>query len=358
MIRWFRRVGIAVGALLVVALFAGTIFEFASRAAAVRTYPAPGRLVDIGGRRIQLDCRGAGSPVVVFQSGWDRLGALSWASVHDQVGQFARACAYSRAGVMWSDPDGRPFSADHVAEDLHEALARAGEKPPFVLVAHSLGGPYSMVFTRLYPSEVAGVVFVDASHPDAIERLRVVLGSDTRDDGSILKLADAFAWTGIVRLLTASGLVPVAPSAPTAVRRLVRAFVPTSLHAVRKESDAVPTTLAAAGRMRRLGDRPVIVLTHDPSAIAAGLAASRLTPSQVALVAQYEATWLDMQKDQAAWSTRGRQQVVTGASHYIQFDRPGAVIAAVREVVDEVNSVAPGLAASPHGLTPSAGSAK
>jgi|HubBroStandDraft_1064217.scaffolds.fasta_scaffold386100_2 hypothetical protein len=95
------------------------------------------------------------------------------------------------------------------------------------------------------------------------------------------------------------------------------------------DCDAVPTTLAVAGRMRRLGDRPVIVLTHDPSAIAAGLAASRLTPSQVA---QYEATWLDMQKDEAAWSTRGRQQVVAGVSHYIQFDRPGAVIAAVREV--------------------------
>jgi hypothetical protein len=109
---------------------------------------------------------------------------------------------------------------------------------------------------------------------------------------------------------------------------------------VRKERDAVPTTLAAAGRMRRLGDRPVIVLTHDPSAIAAGLTASRLTPSQVALVAQYEATWLDMQKDEAAWSTRGQQQVVAGASHYIQFDRPGAVIAAVREVVDDVNSAA------------------
>jgi pimeloyl-ACP methyl ester carboxylesterase len=205
-IRWLRRVGIAVGALLVVALLAGTIFEFGSRAAAVRAYPAPGGLVDIGGRRIQLDCRGVGSPVVVLQSGLDILGALSWAAVHDQIGQFTRACAYSRAGVMWSDPDGQPFNAERAAEDLHEALARAGEKPPFVLVAHSLGGPYSMVFTRLYPSEVAGLVFVDASHPDQIERRRVAVGKNTRDSVGTLKVGDAVTWTGIDRLLICNDL--------------------------------------------------------------------------------------------------------------------------------------------------------
>lgn len=37
--------------------------------------------------------------------------------------------------------------------------------------------------------------------------------------------------------------------------------------------------------------------------------------------------------DQAMWSRRGRHEVVAGAGHYIQFDRPDAVIGAAREVV-------------------------
>jgi pimeloyl-ACP methyl ester carboxylesterase len=330
MIKWLRRAGVGIGGLFLLALLAGVIFEFGSRAAARRDYPPPGKLVDVGGRRIQLDCRGAGSPVVVFQSGLDLDGALSWAAVHDRVGQFTRACAYSRAGLMWSDPDGRPFSAEHAAEDLHEALARAGEKPPFVLVAHSLGGPYSMVFTRLYPSEVAGLVFVDASHPDQGERLRAAAGEPL--PLTDYSLGDALAWTGIVRLVTARGpLGP--PSAPAAITRPVRAFLPASLHAFRKEADATPATSAAAGRLRRLGDRPLVVLTHGVPIAAPG--APWPPPSRAARV---EAAWLDMQKDEAAWSTRGRQRVVAGTGHYIQFDRPDAVVAAVREVVDEVKS--------------------
>jgi pimeloyl-ACP methyl ester carboxylesterase len=338
MIRWLRRACVVVGALVVVALLAGTLFEFASRASAVRAFPAPGRLVDIGGRRIQLDCRGTGSPLVIFQSGFGSAGALSWMAVHDQISRFTRACAYSRAGLMWSDPDGRPFSAEHVAEDLQEALARAGEKPPFVLVAHSLGGPYSMVFTRLYPNEVAGLVFVDAVHPDSIERLRVAVGRDMAGGGGLLKVGDALAWTGVVRLLTTHGLFASIPAnTPKAFIGAQRAFLPTSLHALRKESDADSATLADAGQMTSLGDRPVIVLTHDAATDTLTFAPAGLTPAQV----RYEAAWLDMQKDEAAWSTRGRQQVVAGATHTIQFDRPEAVIAAVREVVDDVNSAPP-----------------
>ena len=52
-----------------------TLFE----AQAVREHPAPGKLVDVGdGRRIQIDCRGAGSPTIVFQSGGDLMGSLAW----------------------------------------------------------------------------------------------------------------------------------------------------------------------------------------------------------------------------------------------------------------------------------------
>ena len=51
-------------------------------AEAVRTHPAPGKLVDIGsGRRIQIECQGEGGPTVVFQAGGDTLGSLGWKPV-------------------------------------------------------------------------------------------------------------------------------------------------------------------------------------------------------------------------------------------------------------------------------------
>ena len=64
--RWAKRIAISIGALVVLATLFGTVTEAVMRARAARRYPAPGRLVDIGGRRIQLDCRGTGSPTVVL----------------------------------------------------------------------------------------------------------------------------------------------------------------------------------------------------------------------------------------------------------------------------------------------------
>ena len=59
--------------------------------------------MDIGGRKIQMDCRGIGSPTVVLQSGLDALGSLSWAAVHDEIVKTSRVCAYSRSRILWSD---------------------------------------------------------------------------------------------------------------------------------------------------------------------------------------------------------------------------------------------------------------
>ena len=45
-------------------------------------------------------------------------------------------------------------------------LGTANLSAPYVLVGHSFGGLYVRMFTALYPAEVAGMVLVDASHPD------------------------------------------------------------------------------------------------------------------------------------------------------------------------------------------------
>src|SRR5262245_35970193 len=84
-------------------LIFGATWEQYERHQAALEFPAPGRLLNIGGRRIQIDCRGTGSPTVVFESGGGFHGALSWAKVLDPVAKFTCACAYSRAGILWSD---------------------------------------------------------------------------------------------------------------------------------------------------------------------------------------------------------------------------------------------------------------
>ena len=116
-----------------------------------RRFPPPGRLVDIGGRRLHLVDAGEGSPaVVIIPALADNV--LQWLGVLEGAAAEARVCLYDRAGIGWSDapPRGRHTPAT-MASDLYALLQAAGIPPPYVLVGHSLGGVIGRRFQADYP---------------------------------------------------------------------------------------------------------------------------------------------------------------------------------------------------------------
>ena len=329
--RWIKRIAAGVGFVFVAALLSGASYERAMRERSIREFPVPGRLVDVGGgRRIQLDCRGHGSPTVVLESGLDTYGSLAWASVHDSIASTTRVCAYSRAGIMWSDPTSNPFDSRAIANDLHTALTGAGENAPWVMVGHSLGGPYVTVFTMLYGAEVSGVVLVDPTHPDQFPRYREIAGKSIMPSAGLVRVGAAVAWTGLVR---AQADANTPDSWPHEIGRVNAAFLSASVHGLAREVEAIPATLRTASELQSFGDRPFVVLT-------AGRGPSTSELSQMGLTAEQgmrlRAVSTALHEDQAARAPYGRHTVIPDASHYIQFDRPDAVIGAIREVVNSV----------------------
>jgi pimeloyl-ACP methyl ester carboxylesterase len=330
--RRLKWAGIAIGGCFALLLAAGVAWEQVERPRVAAAYPAAGRLVDIGGgRRMQIECRGAGSPTVIFETGLDYFGALAWAKVLGPVAEFTRACAYSRAGIVWSDDKPGPHDGLGVARDLHATLTAAGEKGPFVMVGLSLGGPYASLYTGLYGDQVAGLVYVDASHPDQLKRLEAALGKKASDKALIQGLGGKLAWTGGPRLVAAlarNSHGETMAAMPPRAKEIALAYFATSLGPMVSERDAMPTTLAEAGAYRNLGSRPVVVLTHGKA----------MNDMPKAEAGKFDRTWLAMQKDMATWSSHGRQITIGGAGHYIANDNPDAVIAAIREVVDDVRA--------------------
>ena len=329
MLKRIARIAVALVALL---LIGGATTEAVARYRTVRQFPVAGRLVDIGGRKIQIDCRGSGTPTVVLEAGLDMTGSLSWAAVHDSLATTTRVCAYSRAGIMWSDPSPVPFSSASVAEDLHAALRAAGESTPLVMVAHSLGGPYVMQFTSMYGADVAGVVLVDASHPDQVGPMEKATGASMTPPTGVISFGAAMSRTGLVRLLAGD----VAPEkASPLVHEASAAFAPASLPALVAETKALAATFAAARKTRALGSRPLVVLTAMADKPAAEREALHISVAQANAL---RSVWKELQADEATWSTRSRHQLVPDATHAIQFDRPDVVIGAVRDVVCAVRA--------------------
>ena len=267
---------------------------------------------------------------MVFESGLDSYGSRSWSAVHDAIAATTRACAYSRAGIMWSDAATRPFSSTNVAQDLHDALIAADESAPYVMVGHSLGGPYLLAYTARYSDEVAGLVFVDASHPGQIARLRAAAGKQIDQPIGAASFGAAIAWTGLVRVLNLS---EAPPTAPVVIGPPSAAWFPTSLAALVQEMRGIDATFAAVVAHHQLGGRPLVVLSRSRKNPPEALQQMQVS---VAQGERMDAAWSAMQDDEAAWSTHSRHTVVADASHYIQFDQPQAVIDATRDVVAQV----------------------
>ena len=331
LVRGLKWLGSGLLVLLITATIAGAIYEARGRYRARHDYQPVGALIDIGGRRIHLDCRGSGTPTVVFEAGLDTMGSLSWSGVHDAIAKTSRACAYDRAGIMWSDP-APATSIESIATDLHAALTAAHEAAPYVMVGHSLGGPYIMEFTKQFGSDVAGLVFVDASHPHQVQRFKQVLGKDLDGAMTPYKIAAALARVGVPRLLWPT---EDSPHVPEHAMAMSIAYGPMSLGPMIAEADAISHTFAEAGTFRTLGDRPVAVLSAMKPLEPKVLAAIDITREQAT---RFQQAWLEMHNEEAIWSSRSTHRQFTDSTHYIQFDRPDAVIDAVHEVVERVRT--------------------
>ncbi|MCC6262007.1 MAG: alpha/beta hydrolase [Bryobacterales bacterium] len=169
--RWLRLVVYVQVALIFAIPMGGWILQSAGEAADMQAYPPPGKMVDLGGRRIHVYCegeRGAG-PLVVFNADISDQG-LVWRGVQKLLGGLLRSCAIDRAGLGWSDPGPEDRSITATARELHRVLAASGEAPPYLAVGHGLGALQVLVMAREFPSEIGGFVLVDPLPPDCLKQ--------------------------------------------------------------------------------------------------------------------------------------------------------------------------------------------
>jgi pimeloyl-ACP methyl ester carboxylesterase len=308
-----------VGVVLVV-LLAGLLYQFLATRLAYRNYPAPGQMVSVSGHDVHIYCTGkAGGPTVVMDAGLGG-GVLDWQTVQPKVAKFARVCSYDRSGIGWSESGQKPRTSRRIVNELHALLENAGVGGPYVLVGHSFGGANVQLYASEYPDEVAGMVLVDSALDVRVldEDLRDATANATPSPLTLKVLAPL----GIPRLLGSQGDLPkrLAQERP-AIYNSTR-----HLYAVADESatinESIATTTDAAPS---LGDKPLIVLS----------AGARQYPGftkEQAKRADKQANEFEASRQDL--SENSKLVVAKNSAHYIQFDRPGLVVDAIRQVAD------------------------
>ena len=322
--------------------------------------PPRGKLINIGGWKLHLYCTGkskGNSPTVVFEAGAGGS-SLDWALVQPGVAAFTRACSYDRAGTAWSELGPRPRTSRQAAYELRTLLAKAGIRGPYVLVGHSMGGPLVRIFAAQYPSDVAGMVLVDATsddtrlvHAGKLMRLRedttgqpippvrtTISAGEKHLSEEEQKAADEMLGRGPMQASGGklTGGPPLGNYGP--FRKLPPDIQKLRLWVLQQPGGAVDGSqylgqeLAELYTARQkeahpLGDMPLVVLIAGQR--------EELPDRPEFRPFRVPNEEVDQQdKEMASLSSRGRWLMAEHSGHAIQLDEPQIVVAAIHEVVD------------------------
>jgi pimeloyl-ACP methyl ester carboxylesterase len=319
-------------------LAAGMIYQAVGARRSARRYAPPGRMIDVGGQRLHVVCAGAGGPPVLFEAGI-AASSLSWTRVLPNVAAFARACAYDRAGLGWSDTARSSRTVDRMVAELRGVLAGTAASEPAVLVGHSFGAFLVLVYAARYPGEVAGLVLVDP--PTEWQPLTGPRALLLRRGIQASHIGGALARVGVVRACLAL-LTGGAPGAP---RTFVRLLGPRALRTlehlvgeVRKLPPEVHPLVQALWCepkcFRGLGEHLGALGVMGDAA--AGVATLGDVPLAIVSGGDQPAEVLAQHRALTGLSSRGRHVVAAKSGHWIHLDEPDVVVREIRNMARPV----------------------
>lgn len=118
----------------------------------------------ISGQRLAYYLGGCGAPSSVLISGHNTP-VHNWSRVVSGLSRLGTVFAYDRPGTGASDAAMERQKGCNIIELLLLLLPSLNLSPPYIVVGHSLGGLYINLLARLYPDKIAGVVLIEAGHP-------------------------------------------------------------------------------------------------------------------------------------------------------------------------------------------------
>ena len=259
-------------------------------------------LIDVGGHRLYYRTSGEGSPTVIIEPGTGASSEL-YSLLEQGINKFTRVILYDRSGLGRSEPGSLSTDGPEVARQLHTLLQRENIPGPFILLGHSFGGIYIRHFAARFSDEVAGLIFVDSSHPEQNKRLPFLIRSMTNT---------------LFRLIAAPGI------GPTLVKLIYKSL--------EKDLQNLPPERMAEFQTNLKSSKHINGIIGEYKMITTSLAqTARLGPEVNKPIVVFSATlpkgnfikgWHVLQDEIAAISTNSTHYKIEGAKHFTLISDP------------------------------------
>lgn len=248
---------------------------------------------NIGGRSLAYEVKGEGKPTVILETGL-QAESDAWETVFGTVSQFTRVLRYDRAGRGHSDAGPLPRTAINTAEDLYQLLKVLEISEPCLLVGQSFGSMVIRAFTHFHAEQTCGVILVDPTHEAQFQ-------------------------------IISKALPPITANTPENIRKM-HWFWKEGFKSPKNNQEQIdfPTSCTQIQAFQCMGDIPLIVLSGGESM--QGFAEDRETQEQL------QALQFKLHEQLSGLSSHSKHVVVDGCGHFVQKDRPEAIIQAIQEI--------------------------
>lgn len=303
---------------LIIAFFivcSGVIWQYVMSNQEKNKYEPPGKLIEVNNHMMHIYAKGNGTPTVVFTTGSGTPCAYTdYYFIQKELIKSVRTVSYDRPGYGWSETTNKSRTIGNQVEELHELLNKAGEKPPYILVGHSLSSLEVIHYAQVFKEEVCGIILIDGGNP------MYYLNYSEFNAKAVNCLFQFTRVTGLARAMGSVGFYP-----PFCGEDLRHKLLPNELQDIDEKMfynklglesnwNSLKNINENAKKVLesgKLGDIPLVILTAGD--------ATR--------------NWKESQVDLKTWSSKSKQEEINGASHYIHWNYPDIIVERIQELI-------------------------
>jgi pimeloyl-ACP methyl ester carboxylesterase len=327
--RWYKRKskkGFKRGIFLVLIFIAfislmGVSYEKIGEYKDSKKYPPVGEMVNVNNHRINVFTKGEGNVTVVFIGGLNEPNAYAdLYPLYNVISNHAKIAVYDKPGHGWSEITDVSRDIDSIVDEVHTALLESEQKPPYILVGHSLASLTSIRFAQKYKDEVSGVVLIDGGSPEYYSENKLGISSSSEFKYQMLK-SSGIARLAIYHTSYFSKIISGANNLellPDDLKQLYKSMTLKTMYNknIIDESNMASDSAKIVLDNGKLGDIPLRIFTAE---------------SNTSVISE----WEDSQIALKEWSTDSKQIVVKNSRHAIHQFEPDVINDEIMKLIND-----------------------